>query len=202
MEELFTYVSGNKDILVVNFSSKGLLEADKVVPEFVRTFTILGYNSLYVLDITKSWFQDVNIQSAIKNKITDVINNTKPKKIVFMGLSMGGFGAILFSKFFKCDKVIAFVPQIDLLYEHKIGRYKKTLPPQSRLSIPTVVDYFQEETQYMLYAGTVDDRKQLSFVKESPNIDKLYISNSHNVCDPWKTQGILIDKFRELIEGI
>lgn len=87
----------------------------------------LKFKKIRLCDHKKSWyhttFPDVEgygpyaLSKFLKRKIYLAnVNNT-----MFMGLSMGGYGAILLGSILKPDKVVAFSPQAYLTK----GRYKK-----------------------------------------------------------------------------
>jgi hypothetical protein len=73
------------------------------------------YNVFFIRDITRSWFNNVDIKL-----IKKFLNK---KRINFaIGYSMGGFNAIIFlHSLYDVRKVIAFSPQFSIHPKHKQG---------------------------------------------------------------------------------
>jgi len=102
-------------------------------------------NIIFIRDITRSWFNNVDIKL-----IKKFINK---KRINFaIGYSMGGFNAIIFSALFKVRKVIAFSPQFSI--HPKISRDKSFLNYASRIKewkYPQLK--FSKNSDYLLIFG-------------------------------------------------
>ncbi len=196
----FIYEPGTNNTLIVNFSSKGLKDSDKVVPEFVNTLKPLNCHLAYVLDKDKAWFNLEGTIDGIKNEIKALQKRIKPAKTVFMGISMGGFGAILFSKICKCDIVIAFSPQIDLTvkWDHRYKKFYKKIP---KFIVPNVIDYFLDQVKYYIICGAPSlDQQHLALIPEKVNIEKIMVEEADHVpFKTWKRQGILVDWLSKLI---
>lgn len=93
--------------------------------EFYTTAQILGYSKIFFRDFSQSWYQcglpgiasDVfELADFLKSRI----NELQPKKIYFVGNSMGGFAAILFSSLLETGKAIAFSPQTCLSFSKRL----------------------------------------------------------------------------------
>ena len=81
------------------------------------------YNVLFVRDISRSWFNNIDtklIKKNIKNKTCYAIGN-----------SMGAFNAIIFSNLHNIKKVIAFSPQFSI--HPKISRDKDFINHAARI---------------------------------------------------------------------
>jgi len=84
--------------------------------EFYNASKIIDEHKIFIRDFSQCWYQD-GLPSAgkdiystalhIKNKIEDI----KPEKVYFVGNSMGGYAAIIFSNLINIGEVIAFAPQ-------------------------------------------------------------------------------------------
>ena len=62
-----------------------------------------GYNVIWVLDETTSWFNNIDHKEIIKHIKTD--------KVYAVGNSMGAYNATIFSTLYNVDKVLGFAPQ-------------------------------------------------------------------------------------------
>ena len=97
------YYTGKKKT-VLSFSSIGAGTKYIQNEEFFNLTK--KYNVLFIKDITRSWFNNVDAK-LIKRNIS--------KKICYaIGHSMGGFNAIIFSTLHNVQKVIAFSPQFSI----------------------------------------------------------------------------------------
>jgi len=84
--------------------------------EFYNAAKILDENKIFIRDFSQCWYQDglPGISDDIDSTaqyIKDQINKLKPDNLFFVGNSMGGFAAILFSSLIGAGEVIAFAPQ-------------------------------------------------------------------------------------------
>jgi hypothetical protein len=103
-----------------------MASVDDMLPfEFYKTARILGYSKIFFRDFSQSWYQ-CGLRG-IANDIYDLsvflksrINELQPKKIYFVGNSMGGFAAILFSSMLGTGKAIAFSPQSCLSFSKRL----------------------------------------------------------------------------------
>jgi len=71
-----------------------------------------NYNYIYVCDLLQLWgsLDFINILTSLQN----IISYFKIKHTVCIGSSAGGYQSILFGSLLNSDKIIAFVPQIDI----------------------------------------------------------------------------------------
>ncbi len=96
----------------------GGIAAGIVVPpfEFYSASRILDENKIFVRDFSQCWYQD-GVPSvaedvfALAKKIEGEVEKIGPEKLYFVGNSMGGYAAILFSVLVGKGEVIAFAPQ-------------------------------------------------------------------------------------------
>jgi len=84
--------------------------------EFYNASKIIDEHKIFIRDFSQCWYQDGlysvgdDIYSSAE-KIKEHIENIKPVKLYFVGNSMGGYAAILFSCLIGAGEVIAFAPQ-------------------------------------------------------------------------------------------
>lgn len=84
--------------------------------EFYKASKILNHHKIFVRDFKQAWYhrgllgetEDILSTAAFLKKH---INAIGPDKVYFVGNSMGGFAAILFSALIGIGEVIAFSPQ-------------------------------------------------------------------------------------------
>jgi len=84
--------------------------------EFFQSSHILNENKIFLRDFYQSWYQ-CGLPGIAANvfEIGDFLNKKiltiKPKKIFFVGNSMGGYAAMLFAAMLSRGKALAFSPQ-------------------------------------------------------------------------------------------
>lgn len=102
--------------------------------EFFEAAKILNENKIYLRDFNQCWYHtglykiSKNIEETAEY-LQSEINQIKPKRIFFIGSSMGGFAAILFANLLKTGEAIAFAPQSfisnDLRNKHNDDRWSE-----------------------------------------------------------------------------
>jgi hypothetical protein len=142
------------------------------------------YNVLFIRDITRSWFNNVDIKLIKKNIIK--------KNCYAIGHSMGAFNAIIFSTLHRIKKVIAFSPQFsihpritkDTTFRNHALRIKKWKYPKLK---------FSKNTNYLLIFGDNDNEKyHASLIPKRKNIKIIFIKNcDHNTAKKLKMQNKL-----------
>ena len=142
------------------------------------------YNVLFIRDITRSWFNNVDIKLIKKNIIK--------KNCYAIGHSMGAFNAIIFSTLHRIKKVIAFSPQFsihpritkDTTFRNHALRIKKWKYPKLK---------FSKNTNYLLIFGDNDNEKyHASLIPKRKNIKIIFIENcDHNTAKKLKMQNKL-----------
>jgi hypothetical protein len=181
------YYTGKKKT-VLSFSSIGSGVRFAQNDEFFNLTK--KYNVLFIKDITRSWFNNIDIK-LIKKNITK-------KSCYAIGHSMGAFNAIIFSTLHDVRKVIAFSPQFsihpnitkDTTFMNYALRIKEWRYPKLE---------FSKNTDYLLIFG--DDAKEkyhASLMPKQKNIKILYIKNcDHKTAQKLKSQ----KKLYKIING-
>jgi len=114
-ENNFGYLASKSDKLVISFAG---LEGRPAF-QFYGTLRDLGYNALFLKDINKNWYNrgvscfgnDIEDTLVILRHLTSFFDK---KNIFFIGGSMGGYGALLYSSLLGFGNVLAFSPQVVL----------------------------------------------------------------------------------------
>ena len=84
--------------------------------EFYKASGIINENKIFFRDFAQSWYQaglkDISLDiDTTVTYIKSIINKIRPEKVFFIGNSMGGYAALLFSTFVDQSEAIAFAPQ-------------------------------------------------------------------------------------------
>ncbi len=104
--------------------------------EFYNSSKIINENKIFIRDFAQSWYHVglpgiSNDIYSTANFIKGTIEKIKPKRVFFVGNSMGGYAAILFANLLAEGEVIAFAPQTFisplLRLRHRDGRWAKQI---------------------------------------------------------------------------
>ena len=156
---------------------------------------------IWITDKKRSWGNNLNIK-----KISSAVKKfSESRKIYIIGNSMGGFLAILFSKFLEAKKVIAFSPQIsvcpDIVPDEK--RWMNHRQSIDEYRYKDLSDSFDRNTKYALLIGDGqhEDIHYSKFIKFSSlsNIELIRFNDTgHKVASNLKDLNLLnqfIDTF-------
>ena len=180
MVEIKHLYTGSKHT-VVSFSSIGNT-VQGVNAEFYNLKNN-GYNVIWVMDHTCSYFSNINPD--------DVIRQIKTEKVYTIGSSMGGFNAILFANMYKVDKVLAFAPQYSM--EPTVvpweDRWRKQIT-WKKFKYPRLT--FNNWTTYNVITGHKGaDRRHTDMFPSKKNINIQTVYGNHMVAENFKKTGNL-----------
>lgn len=101
--------------LVISFSSVGHDASRAPSPEFVATASGRGTaqprRALFVMDESRSWASDAAFAQALRDAVANLAQRAPIGRIGAIGLSMGGFAALVAAQVLPLDVVLAFGPQ-------------------------------------------------------------------------------------------
>lgn len=126
--------------------------------EFYNSTSILNHHRVFFRDLSQRWYhsglagisQDIPQTCAY---IRGLIERIHPKRTIFVGNSMGGYAAILFSTLLNTGRVVAFAPQTF------ISPAKKLLARDFRWKLETLGTYISalSKPQYFDLAQVLED---------------------------------------------
>ncbi|MBZ4023320.1 hypothetical protein CKO11_12710 [Rhodobacter sp. TJ_12] len=111
------YLPGAGHDLVIAFASIGHDPARPPAPEFIATATGRGTPAhprpaLFVSDASRSWGNDPGFGPALVGALTALRARQDIRRIATLGLSMGGYCALVAARLIPVDLVLAFGPQV------------------------------------------------------------------------------------------
>tara|TARA_B100000579_G_scaffold420308_1_gene419904 strand:+ start:257 stop:940 length:684 start_codon:yes stop_codon:yes gene_type:complete len=149
---------------------------------------------IWITDKKRSWGNNLNIKK-ISNAVKKISEN---RKIYIIGNSMGGFLAILFSKFLEAKKVISFSPQFSVCPdivpdEIRWMNYRQFI---DEYRYKDLSDSFDKNTKYALLIGDGqhEDIHYNNFIKFSSlsNIELIrFRDTGHKVASNLKNLNLL-----------
>lgn len=167
--------------------------------EFVGTTVKDEFSALFVSDLRRSWFNGF-----APEKLVDLVGDrASGRRIVTIGNSMGGYGAIWATRYFDAATAIAFAPQYSVHPavvpdEHRWAEYRKQI---DRWRHESLDGFFGATTRYYTINGT-DDRLHWSRFPERPNCEHVLIGASgHDPALAIKRQGAMSGLFDTMLAG-
>ena len=165
MSELIQ-LNGN-DKLIVCFG--GMAQKMGGIPpfEFVKYLSSIyknEYDLIFYVDIKQCCYHNgfLNITNNIDETViylNEKITNGNYNKVIFMGVSAGGYAAILFGSLCNVTNIIAFIPPTKL---------KKPINPQFK-DLKSVIN---KHSNYLLYADlSIKDINDCHHISHCQNID-------------------------------
>jgi hypothetical protein len=169
--------------------------------EFLRASN--AATAIFVVDKARSWGNNIDF-SMIRNVVASFGSG---KTVNAIGNSMGGYLAILSSKFIEISSVVSIVPQYSVS--------KQVIPSESRWDryvneirdwrYTSIGDCFSRRTKYYILAGYGGaDDKHLVLMPTHKNIYKIYFKNPrflHNVAQALKEDGALYPLISDCFSG-
>ncbi|MFC2951599.1 hypothetical protein ACFOOP_06645 [Marinicaulis aureus] len=188
-------LEGGSKVLFVSFTGIGHQLGGLQTDEFIGTIHDGGKNTaLFVSDMQRLWYNHANLVPQALRTIWTIQDDLQPKKVVAIGNSMGGFGAILFSRMINADTVIAISPQFSVCDEivPEEDRWREFRQRIKMYRYPDIAHAFGNKTQYFVFSGVIpEERRHMDRLPDARNIHKFYVPNQgHSLAAVFKENGI------------
>jgi pimeloyl-ACP methyl ester carboxylesterase len=159
--------------LVVCFASVGkgwhLMPPD----EFVGTIAKMPQTSaLFVSDMTRSWMNNAHLRETVARVVCSMIAAEGITRVTTLGLSMGGFSALVASRLFPVDTAIALSPQFSILRDLIPGERRwrhwtgKVIAPDYPSVLP-----LSDQGRLVVVHGLGDDMAHMRAFPVQDNLD-------------------------------
>lgn len=191
----FMPASAETDRLLVTFG--GIAGGFSLPPfEFNRLTQDLGCHRLFIRDLAQAWYQCgvpglggtvAQMADGLRARIADIA----PRRTVFIGNSMGGFGALLFGALLDVPEVHAFAPQTfvdrrsrllarDFRWRHQIrGMHRALRREDAVLDLRAPLRQLGQ-TRFHVHYGT-GDRLDSLHARRLENMDAVTLYPQHGV---------------------
>ena len=198
------YQQGTVPTLVVCFSSVGT-ERNVMPPfEFVGAATAGGRHGLFISDIGRSWMNGAEIIAQTQQHVAQIRATHGITQIIAMGLSMGGFNALIAPRLFDVTRVIAFAPQYslhpDIMPQERRWRYwQRQIDPWRFESAEPIVP----TAQTFIFHGLKDDAHHALAFPAQPNLDHYFFPGFDHtgLTHRLKQRGLLARMVDHALEG-
>jgi len=154
----------------------------------------LDFKKLFIADIRNSWWHTSfgNLPGigppTLTKFILEKIEEANVEKTLFVGVSMGGYGAILFGCLTKATKVMAFSPQTYLTETRRRKQLNKKFEgydiDESYTDLKEVLKREKnDKTIYKIWCGEFNgyDRRAANRLKKIKNIYTYQVNSSRHV---------------------
>jgi hypothetical protein len=185
------YAEGHTDVLFVSFT--GVLHGmgGIAIDEFAGSGR--AHHCLFISDMKRTWYNGEGIAQAICGIVEQKAKDLNIRKIITIGNSMGGFGAILFARLLGADTAIAFSPQFSFNSEivpgdDRWGEYRDAI---KTWTFPTALP-LNAATRYFIFSGL--DPMEMQHTRLFPkarNTAIFLIAGGHTVAQSIKDAGQL-----------
>lgn len=170
---------GDPGLVALSVSSSPRIGEKVAKEEFFGTVTATSGKAIFIIDKTSSFGNRLD-WDLIQTMLTPHLEG---KTVRAVGFCLGGFLAVVLSKYFKIDAVVAVTPQYGISPDYFIR--DESLPNPDMFSwftelytdkidvfhIPDLNGYFQDRTKYYILHGCFDlDLMQIKYFPIQDNI--------------------------------
>lgn len=197
---------GQSDLAVVAFTGIGHGMGAIQQDEFVGS--ALGNARNHVISVTdkdRSWYSAPGIQKRIIEALEQLKAELGVRRVVCLGNSMGGFGALLFAERIGAETAIAFVPQYTMRLEFGERRWDEFRDAMVNDNLDTLAKHLTGKTKAYAVFGADDLRDRMHVQRMKDNcIARVYqvAGCDHNdLTRVLKRQGVLSPLIAAMIAG-
>jgi dienelactone hydrolase len=163
--------AGDSGTLVLAFSSIGHDPPRRPAPEFLATATRNGNAALFITDRDRSWANTPDFTTALSSAVATMRARGPVDRILAMGVSMGGFAALVAATFLPVTATLTFGAQFSIASAlmPQETRWRDWTARIDRLHWPSAP--LAPGTRHHLFHALTDDRHQALAFPEGPLID-------------------------------
>jgi hypothetical protein len=206
--------------LVVGFGSVRMFSEIKNkgfdwVNLFKYKYNDLDFKKLFVADIRNSWWHTeykglTGIGPPVLKKfLNEEIKKANASKTLYVGVSMGGYGAILFGCLTNATKVMAISPQTNLTETRRkkqlIRKFENYDIDESLTDLKSVLENKKNnKTIYKIWHGSSNtgDSKAAERISHIKNVNIYPIKSSkHNVIQPILKNGVFRKELEDFLQN-
>lgn len=192
----------NKPNLLVSF---GGIRQGLGIPtfEFFNSLSNINCDKVFIRDFNQAWYQlgvddEINSWNRLKEILDKIIVDNGYNKVLFLGNSMGGYGAMMFGTMLNVNHIVAFAPQTFInrkkRFIHLDFRWRKQMKRiHKNKRIAEFVLNIKSHLDKVEYSSQID-----IYYSDSHRLDKSHakqLSDSNNVIlHPFKDGGHAIVK--------
>lgn len=184
---------GTENKLVLSFAGIGDFVANKMAYEWKRTLDqVTKAHVIYVKDQSRTWYNHSSGFDEIIAFIKDYIAKHQITEVTAIGLSMGAYGALTWSKYIDCTRVISISNRFSLSASLGDLRNVEFIEAMQPARFPDVLECPNPKTDYLFFFSLDDhsDMKHLSLAAKHGFYGRIYAyRGNHNL-------GVSLDRYR------
>jgi pimeloyl-ACP methyl ester carboxylesterase len=201
------WLPGTSRAMVTVFTGRHHEFGAQPADEFAYSAYAKGKNNvLFVSDLRQSWYSLPDLWDRIVGLIRDVIQLEGIERVVTLGNSMGGYGALLLPRDIAVQRALAFCPQLSM--DAAVIAEDRWPAAQAKFGIlpeRNIADTIEAtRTHYYVTAGTGAPRDiaQMDLLPVHPRINRWVLrGGGHNIAERLKEAGLLPNVIAALIRG-
>jgi pimeloyl-ACP methyl ester carboxylesterase len=201
-----TYLPGSGPDLVVAFTGIGALDGPHQKEEFIRVAGMEGQNHVaFVKDRLRSWFSAPGLQDRIIAAVLALRKKLGPGRVLTLGNSMGGHGALLMAGRMGADVAMAFAPQYSMkpgvIADDRWDQFRGRMNDGGLAELKDHVD--GSFTAYAVFGATSDiDHVHRDLLNRLTPAQVWEIAGTaHNVGAALKARGVLAGAVAAMMRG-
>jgi hypothetical protein len=177
--------------------------------EFHKSLGSLDCSAMFVRDTEPRWYQysGAEISTSIE-RIRAAVKETGAVRVICLGNSMGGYGALLFGALCNADAIVSFAPQsaIDPAILHELGDTRFDAFTRAIPAFPfgDLLRITPASGQVVTCFGDDEplDRVHAERLRPTWNCEQIVVPNSgHDVAAKLKERGELLPMLSRIIAG-
>ena len=190
-------LEGRGDSGVIVFTSYHANAAKRGLLEFARSASDGGVrHCIFVTDRRQGWFQGDSFAAAIIRAVSDYVQRHGLRRLMTVGVSMGGYGALSFASALGAGRALALAPQYcprpeTFPADRRWIEARRSITDFTR---PALDQAMGGDVQYTLLHGrhNSEDARHWQAFPQGPAIHHyLADRDTHDVVDPLRAAGIL-----------
>ncbi|MAC81974.1 MAG: hypothetical protein CML66_28435 [Rhodobacteraceae bacterium] len=201
-----SHYRGDTDVAVVAFTGIGHGMGAIQQDEFVGSALGAERNHVIsVIDKNRSWYSAPGIQKRIVETLEQLKTELGVRRVVCLGNSMGGFGALLFAERIGADTAAAFVPQYTMRLEFGERRWDNFRDAMVNDNLDTLAKHLTGKTRaYAVFgADGLRDRMHVQRLKDNciARVHEVAGCDHNTLTQVLKRQGVLSPLIAAMIAG-
>ncbi len=160
------------------------------IEEFVGSTDLPDFAAIFVTDKNSSWYNNFSAEELTRH-LRPLVEG---KRIVTLGHSMGGFGAIWITRYLPVSDAIAFCPQFSV-HPEIVPEERRWAAPRAAIRewrVLSLEGHFNSETRYVTVNGDGPDEMHWSRFERGPHCRHLVLGGgAHETAQQLKEAGVL-----------
>jgi pimeloyl-ACP methyl ester carboxylesterase len=201
-----SYLPGSGPDLVVAFTGIGALDGPHQKEEFIRVAGMEGQNHVaFVKDRLRSWFSAPGLQARIIAAVLALRRRLGPGRVMTLGNSMGGHGALLMAGRMGADVAVGFAPQYSMkasvIADGRWDQFRGRMTEDGLAELKDWVDGSFAAYAVFGAASDIDEVHRDLLNRLTPTQVWEVAGTAHNVGAALKARGVLAGAVAAMLRG-